>query len=376
MTTSISSSAPAPVPPTTPPRPPSSAEQSAAASLTALHRDTSSPTLKRPRTKPIHRPHSTHRNVRKKEHSSSHSIEDKACRYDSSLGLLTTKFVTLLKESDDGVLDLNIAAEKLNVQKRRIYDITNVLEGIGIIEKKSKNNIKWRQQLDALRSSQQELASVQQELDTLTTEETNLDSQIASMQSRLRDLASGELSASYAYVTHTDIKSIPELRGDTLIAIKAPPGTELEVPDPDQGMPYGERRYQIFLKSSSGPIECLLVSQGGDDHIYNPQSPLATTVDPSLNMNSPAPVPVSPAPSLLNPEDDPDMMPVLRLSPQHHDEDLVFAFEDPTLRDGRGLADLYADVTDPETGALEDPATTGLPPEALLSQPQNDELST
>jgi hypothetical protein len=30
------------------------------------------------------------------------------------------------------------------VQKRRIYDITNVLEGIGLIEKKSKNNIKWK----------------------------------------------------------------------------------------------------------------------------------------------------------------------------------------------------------------------------------------
>ena len=29
-------------------------------------------------------------------------------------------------------------------QKRRIYDITNVLEGIGLIEKKSKNSIVWK----------------------------------------------------------------------------------------------------------------------------------------------------------------------------------------------------------------------------------------
>ena len=29
-------------------------------------------------------------------------------------------------------------------QKRRIYDITNVLEGIGLIEKKNKNCIQWR----------------------------------------------------------------------------------------------------------------------------------------------------------------------------------------------------------------------------------------
>ena len=30
------------------------------------------------------------------------------------------------------------------MQKRRIYDITNVLEGIGLIDKKSKNNIQWK----------------------------------------------------------------------------------------------------------------------------------------------------------------------------------------------------------------------------------------
>jgi len=32
----------------------------------------------------------------------------------------------------------------IQVQKRRIYDITNVLEGIGLIEKKLKNRIQWK----------------------------------------------------------------------------------------------------------------------------------------------------------------------------------------------------------------------------------------
>lgn len=37
------------------------------------------------------------------------------------------------------------AADILEVrQKRRIYDITNVLEGIGLIEKKNKNSIQWK----------------------------------------------------------------------------------------------------------------------------------------------------------------------------------------------------------------------------------------
>uniref|UniRef100_A0A3Q3IEP8 E2F/DP family winged-helix DNA-binding domain-containing protein n=1 Tax=Monopterus albus TaxID=43700 RepID=A0A3Q3IEP8_MONAL len=48
-----------------------------------------------------------------------------------SLNLLTMKFVRLLQEAEDGVLDLKDAVRVLAVrQRRRIYDITNVLEGI------------------------------------------------------------------------------------------------------------------------------------------------------------------------------------------------------------------------------------------------------
>lgn len=68
----------------------------------------------------------------------------KHTRFDTSLGLLTKKFTNLLEKSPNGVVDLNKASEQLGVQKRRIYDITNVLEGIGILEKKSKNNIQWK----------------------------------------------------------------------------------------------------------------------------------------------------------------------------------------------------------------------------------------
>uniref|UniRef100_A0A8C0TIP9 E2F/DP family winged-helix DNA-binding domain-containing protein n=2 Tax=Canis lupus familiaris TaxID=9615 RepID=A0A8C0TIP9_CANLF len=64
---------------------------------------------------------------------------------EKSLGLLTTKFVSLLQEAKDGVLDLKLAADTLAVrQKQQIYDITNVLEGVRLIQKKSKNSIQWK----------------------------------------------------------------------------------------------------------------------------------------------------------------------------------------------------------------------------------------
>uniref|UniRef100_A0A3P9MM44 E2F/DP family winged-helix DNA-binding domain-containing protein n=1 Tax=Oryzias latipes TaxID=8090 RepID=A0A3P9MM44_ORYLA len=64
-------------------------------------------------------------------------------RCDTSLGLLTQKFADMLRHSPDGVLDLNVVCQKLGAPKRRVYDITNVLEGIKLIRKKSKSHIQW-----------------------------------------------------------------------------------------------------------------------------------------------------------------------------------------------------------------------------------------
>ena len=54
-------------------------------------------------------------------------------RQDNSLSVLTKKFIHLIKNSENCTIDLNRAVEELGVQKRRIYDITNVLEGINYV---------------------------------------------------------------------------------------------------------------------------------------------------------------------------------------------------------------------------------------------------
>lgn len=185
-----------------------------------------------------------------------------SCRYDSSLGLLTKKFINLIKHAEDGTLDLNNAAETLEVQKRRIYDITNVLEGIGLIEKKLKNRIHWKG-IDASRPGETEDDSnvLQAEVEKLSLEEKRLDDHIREMQDRLRDLSEDETNQKWLFVTEEDIKGLPCFTNETLIAIKAPHGTTLEVPDPDEVVDYPQRRYRIILRSTMGPIDVYLVSQ-------------------------------------------------------------------------------------------------------------------
>lgn len=67
----------------------------------------------------------------------------KRCRRENGLVILTHKFLELIKSGPNQTIDLNEAVQKLHVQKRRIYDITNVLEGIGIVRKSGKNHIRW-----------------------------------------------------------------------------------------------------------------------------------------------------------------------------------------------------------------------------------------
>ncbi|XP_051663161.1 transcription factor E2F2 [Manacus candei] len=174
-------------------------------------------------------------------------------RYDTSLGLLTKKFIRLLNESPDGVVDLNRAAEVLEVQKRRIYDITNVLEGIQLIRKKSKNHIQWMGTgifEDAAVTARQQV--LRGELAELARTERTLEQLVQDCALQLRQLVEDEANQRLAYVTYQDLRAISSFQEQTVIAVKAPPETQLEVPD------FSEDNFQLHLKSTNGPIEVYL----------------------------------------------------------------------------------------------------------------------
>ncbi|XP_034391427.1 transcription factor E2F4 isoform X2 [Cyclopterus lumpus] len=214
-------------------------------------------------------------------------------RHEKSLGLLTTKFVTLLQEAKDGVLDLKAAADTLAVrQKRRIYDITNVLEGIGLIEKKSKNSIQWKGVGPGCNTREiaDKLIDLKAELDDLALRENELDQQRVWVQQSIKNVTDDSNNSPMAYIKHEDLCGA--FKGDTLLAIRAPIGTQLEVPIPESVL-NGQRKYQIRLKSSSGPIEVLLVNKDPSS-----ASPVVLPVPPpdDILQNLPAPSPTSQPP--------------------------------------------------------------------------------
>ncbi|NXS96245.1 E2F6 factor, partial [Jacana jacana] len=191
------------------------------------------------------------------------TLKVKKPRFDASLVYLTRKFMDLVKRAPDGVLDLNEVAKMLGVRKRRVYDITNVLDGIHLIQKRSKNLIQWvgsnRDQVFGKGLEQQNLKD---ELSDLSAMEEALDELIKDCAHQLFELTEDKENAKYpfnscvtlihAYVTYQDIRSIQAFQEQIVIAIKAPEETKLEIPIPKDDC------IEVHVKSTKGPIDVYL----------------------------------------------------------------------------------------------------------------------
>ncbi|KAG0264147.1 E2F transcription factor 3 [Linnemannia exigua] len=162
-------------------------------------------------------------------------------RSERSLGMLTKQFIHLLKE-ENGTLDLNMTADKLKVQKRRIYDITNVLEGIDLIEKFKKNNVRWKGVTSTSKSTtgcRQAASGInRQKRDDLLQEKTRLEQEHnrlvqmrAQVDGAIKDTLTNENTARYAYVTMEDIKKVDSLQDSLVLAVSTPYETYMQLDD-------------------------------------------------------------------------------------------------------------------------------------------------
>lgn len=140
-------------------------------------------------------------------------------RKEKSLASLTGKFIEILKAEKS--VDLNAVAQQLNdtYKKRRIYDVSNVLEGVGLIKRVRKNEYTYFGKREKNESSGhvKKLQKLKTERNKLKASETLLDKELKNMRSNYESLFTSS-NKSYLYVTGSDIKNGFDKNSSVLVA--------------------------------------------------------------------------------------------------------------------------------------------------------------
>ncbi|XP_063359723.1 transcription factor E2F4-like [Cydia amplana] len=242
-------------------------------------------------------------------------------RYEKSLGLLTTRFVSLLQKAKDGVLDLKIATDLLAVrQKRRIYDITNVLEGIGLIEKRSKNSIQWKGAGPDGNASDigEKVMQLRRQIGRLEEHEELLDKQIHWIEQSIKNVLEDIDNEPLVYVRKNDIEQCYE--ESQVLVLEAPIGASLAVQNLFFEFQGREQQFILHVKSDDPVGVILLCDSDKEKEIEDVAMQDSEVQDITDNF--------------VHSIDSDDYL--LRLSPPVTKQDFSFS-----LRDSEGLCDLF-----------------------------------
>lgn len=127
----------------------------------------------------------------------------------------------------------------------------------------------------------EEISKIGNEMNSLINEEKTLDKWIQDLKNSYENIQEDPKFKKYGYLTYNDIRLLSEGDDMNIIAIRAPSGTSIDIPDPEnvhrvytetnENMSKGlikydkdlldslEKKYQLFLESPNGEINVYLV---------------------------------------------------------------------------------------------------------------------
>jgi hypothetical protein len=163
--------------------------------------------------------------------------KDNICQ-ENSLGQLTKNFINYIKTTGKKSININDLVNELSVKKRRIYDITNVLQGIGFLQKSGKNEIIWTKTINNKSKSKKKSSNSKKvnqrnkqksNVEILEQEKFKLDTEINSFKDEFNSIAKKEEFPKYGYVTKNDVKELSINDNLNLVLIKASKGTAMSI---------------------------------------------------------------------------------------------------------------------------------------------------
>ncbi len=228
-------------------------------------------------------------------------------RQENSLGQLTKNFIKYIKNKGKINININDLVQELTVKKRRIYDITNVLQGIGYIKKKGKNEILWiknnlninknsnsnstqiiksqnqiqskisssvsegqqnkNQQNEFIMKKNEKEVSVK-EIEELIKENSELDKTLEKFKEEFNSISQKADFPKYGYITFNDLCNMTVNEGLDILTVKAPKGTVVNVIDKEDSKKALNRIQKQMEAGKILPNENLLNTLRNEHHIF------------------------------------------------------------------------------------------------------------
>ena len=157
---------------------------------------------------------------------------------ENSLGQLTKNFINYIKATGKKDININDLVDELQVKKRRIYDITNVLQGIGYLQKSGKNEIVWTKTINNKIKSKKKISNQKKinnnlkiNKDQLEQEKEQYENEINNYKEEFNSMAKKNEFSKYGYITTDDLKNFSIDEKVNLLIIKATKGTVMNIVD-------------------------------------------------------------------------------------------------------------------------------------------------
>ena len=150
---------------------------------------------------------------------------------------LTKDFIKLMAESNGTMVEISKAESILCANKRRLYDVTNVLTGIGLIERCGKSMIKWVGRNDTKLHDQ--LVQEEEELDLMTN----------MIDQYMRSMVLSQEFQENAWITAEDISMLDAEQQLSLFAIRGPPSMTMQIDENDE--------HHLICETDKGQIELI-----------------------------------------------------------------------------------------------------------------------
>ncbi|KAH8584964.1 transcription factor [Cryptosporidium sp. chipmunk genotype I] len=140
-------------------------------------------------------------------------------RAESGLLLLTEKVIEYAKQSPKYEIDLQSVENKLGVPRRRLYDITNVLEAVGLFTKPRHNIYKLNMDISSGLLQDEEN---DENIIFYTKSQLELEQAISNIKDSIQDLIQAGQEQGLLYVDRETLSKLCPINTNTIVSISTP----------------------------------------------------------------------------------------------------------------------------------------------------------